>query len=358
MRSLSLWLVPVLAASLVGCSSTRSLKVFTVPVAAQTDPVPSGDDAADDPAIWVNRVEPEKSLIIGTDKKGGLVVYDLDGRTVDSLPGGRPNNVDLRERFPFAEGVGVLVATEYRADNTMGLLRLDPETGSLSHLPGERRSLGFAVYGSALYHSKRSGDFYWFVGEDDRGTVRQYRLEPGPDGQVGATLVRTLPLRTQCEGMVADDESGWYYVSEEDRGIWRFPAEPDGGTQGELIFSLEADAETVASERAGMRFVPDMEGLTIYRKGRGGYLVASAQGVNGYLLLERQVPNRLVGFFRTSATAAGDETSETDGLDVTAEPLGARYPKGIMVVQDGETEGQNQNFKILSWADVEAGLRE
>lgn len=36
-----------------------------------------GDPKSDDPAIWVHPADP--SLIIGTDKDGGLGVYTLDG---------------------------------------------------------------------------------------------------------------------------------------------------------------------------------------------------------------------------------------------------------------------------------------
>ena len=46
----------------------------------ETDPVPNGDGAADDPAIWVDRDDPSRSTVIGTDKDGGLGVYDLTGR--------------------------------------------------------------------------------------------------------------------------------------------------------------------------------------------------------------------------------------------------------------------------------------
>ena len=35
---------------------------------------------ADDPAIWFNRANPKKSLVIGTAKDAGLLVYDLAGR--------------------------------------------------------------------------------------------------------------------------------------------------------------------------------------------------------------------------------------------------------------------------------------
>lgn len=51
------------------------------PVAiVQTEPVPSQGDAADDPAIWIHPGDPALSLVLGTDKKGGLNVFDLEGK--------------------------------------------------------------------------------------------------------------------------------------------------------------------------------------------------------------------------------------------------------------------------------------
>nr|NQU88865.1 phytase [Bacteroidota bacterium] len=41
---------------------------FEVNAVGQTQPVESSDDAADDPAIWVNSADVSKSTIIGTDK--------------------------------------------------------------------------------------------------------------------------------------------------------------------------------------------------------------------------------------------------------------------------------------------------
>lgn len=54
----------------------------------ETRPVsqPAGDDAADDPAIWVNFANPDSSRIIGTDKQGGLAVYDLKGNQLFYYP--------------------------------------------------------------------------------------------------------------------------------------------------------------------------------------------------------------------------------------------------------------------------------
>ena len=48
---------------------------------AQTDPVDSFGDAADDPEIWVNQTQPEKSLVYGTDKNKKIVIkkaYNCD----------------------------------------------------------------------------------------------------------------------------------------------------------------------------------------------------------------------------------------------------------------------------------------
>jgi 3-phytase len=71
--------------------------VLSTPAAkVQTEPVPTGGDAADDAAIWIHPVDLAKSLVLGTDKKGGLHAYSLDGHQRQVISSGsRPNNVDL-----------------------------------------------------------------------------------------------------------------------------------------------------------------------------------------------------------------------------------------------------------------------
>src|SRR5262245_1956597 len=54
----------------------------------------------DDPAIWINRREPSKRLVLGTVKvaapDGGLAVFGVDGKLRQLLKGpDRPNNVDV-----------------------------------------------------------------------------------------------------------------------------------------------------------------------------------------------------------------------------------------------------------------------
>ena len=58
---------------------------------------------------------------------------------------------------------------------------------------------------------------------------------------------------------------------------------------------------------------------------------------------------------------AVDGAEETDGIDLVAAPVGADYPAGLLVVQDGynyDAAGAriNQNFKLVSWADVLSNL--
>ena len=62
----------------------------------ETEPVISPEDAADDPAIWINNADPKKSLIFGTDKKSGIYVYDLKGNQLSYSNLGKINNIDLR----------------------------------------------------------------------------------------------------------------------------------------------------------------------------------------------------------------------------------------------------------------------
>ncbi len=57
--------------------------------------------------------------------------------------------------------------------------------------------------------------------------------------------------------------------------------------------------------------------------------------------------------------AAGPEVdgvSETDGLDVTALPLGPDYPAGLLVMMDDQNAGFTINFKLIDWAAIAAGL--
>lgn len=65
----------------IACKNAQTNTVNSVKPVIVTDAVRYDSD---DPAIWINKNDPSKSLIIATDKDadGALFVYDLQGKTV------------------------------------------------------------------------------------------------------------------------------------------------------------------------------------------------------------------------------------------------------------------------------------
>ncbi|MEX2124113.1 MAG: phytase [Woeseia sp.] len=314
----------------------------------ETEPAESFGDAADDPAIWVHPTDPLRSLVIGTDKKLGLYVYDLDGRNVQTIPEGRLNNVDLRYGFPLGGERVALVAASNRSTDGISVFKVDADALRLVEAADGILPTGFSdPYGLCLYRSASSGEFYVFINEGGDGRVRQWRLFDNGRGKVAAEQVREFPVGSQAEGCVADDELGFLYVAEEDRGLWKYSAEPDKGANRVLIDSTDDDG----------RLNDDVEGLGLWLGSDGhGYLIASNQGADNYAVYRREGDNAYVGHFHVVANPelGIDGASETDGLDVTSAPLGDRFPSGLLVVQDGRNIApeERQNFKFVSWQDV------
>ncbi len=329
--------VALVALLLAACATVKTpiaTTTFDVPAAGQTAPVgTANDDAADDPAIWANRRDPAKSLIVATDKKAGLNVYALDGTLKSSFAAGRVNNVDLRQ-----VGRRIIVAASDRNDPTNGkiaLFELDTRTAVLKPLailpvgPGEG-------YGICLWQPP-SGPLNAFLVMKE-GAI--FQVELGIDPQPTATVVRQMKLATQSEGCVVDDRTEQLYVGEEDVGIWRFGARKTDSTEPMSVAKID-----------GQRLVADVEGLAIAASGRnGGYLVASSQGDNAYALF--RLPDlSFAGRFRITTNGPIGGTSETDGIEVTTANVPG-YPGGIMIAQDGDNAPAAQNFKMIHWADV------
>lgn len=311
----------------------------------ETMPVASPGDAADDPAIWVHPTDPSKSVVIGTNKQRGLDVYDVAGRLLQSLPDGRMNNVDLRDGFKIGGRSMALVAATNRTDQSIALYLLDPDTGRLESA-GKPVRTGFAdPYGLCMYLDA-SGRYFVFASDAGSGRFRQWRLRV-ESGAVVADPVREFVVGSQAEGCAADDETGALYVAEEDLGLWRYLAGPDGGNKRRVIDKVGGISGLAA----------DLEGVSIWQGSAGhGYVVVSNQGANSYALYRREGNNEFVGLFRVADEAGGgiDGTSATDGLAVTSQSLGPQFPEGMLVVQDGENlpAGENQNFKFVSWQEV------
>ncbi|MBI4748462.1 MAG: phytase [Acidobacteria bacterium] len=312
--------------------------IHEVLATVETAPIQKAGDSADDPAIWVNPHDAAQSLVIGTNKKGGLVVYDLSGKELQYLKDGRMNNVDVRSGFKLGTETVALVTAGNRSNDSIAIYVIDSATRRLKSVAA-RKIQTHTVYGSCMYRSARTGKFYYILTCKD-GLVEQYELLDTGKGKVDARLVRRFDVGTVAEGCVADDELGNLYISEENVGIWKYGAEPNAGIDRILVDKSDGSGHLMA----------DVEGVTLACGPDGsGYLIASSQGNNTYVMYRRDGQNAYVKTFRIVAGNGIDETSETDGIDVSTANLGPQFPNGLFVAQDGTNDQGNQNFKFVPW---------
>jgi 3-phytase len=313
----------------------------------QTVPVPSSGDAADDPAIWIHPTDPERSLILGTNKNGGLHLYNMDGSEHQLVAdGSRPNNVDVLYDFKLGDGTVDLAMASLRNKTAPGIKVwvIHPDSRQLTDVTegGVLRvmdGLGGIPYGYCTYRSK-SGASYFFV-SSKKGRVEQYLLEATGKGTVNATKVRTLGGSGIREGLVADHELGYLYVAHEAKGIFKYGAEPDAGTDSKLVAKVGKNG-----------LEKDVEGLTIYYASGGkGYLIASSQSKNHFTVYTREGDNRFVLTIDPKQGAI-DDVIHTDGIDVTNRPTSKQFPQGVFVAQDHRNSKVNQNFKLYAWEDI------
>ncbi|MFZ5483625.1 MAG: phytase [Pseudomonadota bacterium] len=310
----------------------------------QTEPVARRGDAADDPAIWLHPYDRRLSRVLATNKKEGLLIYDLAGRLRQSLPVGRLNNVDLRQGVSLGGRTVDLAVATRRDDATLALFEIDAggevrEVGRLATDLGD-------IYGTCLYHPP-GGGLEVFANDKD-GHFIQMRIERAGPGYAGH-LLRRFSVASQPEGCVVDDNEGRLFIGEEKRGIWAMPAAAgQGGAPRRMVLPV------------GPRLAADVEGLALYQAGGATYLIASSQGNSRFVVLDARPPYAYRGVFRIGldALAGIDGVSETDGLEVTSAALGPGYEQGLLVVQDGYKRLPDgaQNFKYLSWQDVARAL--
>ena len=178
------------------------VQTASVTADAETVAVKSGDDAADDPAIWRNAANPAASLIVGTDKQAGLYVYGLDGQVRDFNNAGRVNNVDLVET-----PAGVIIAASDRSDEAqaqIALFRLNTTTARLEPIGRVPAGAGEA-YGLCLYDT---GDaLHAFVVMKD-GTIAQLALDvsgAAPAARIGSGVPGTRCLSSPAPVAHAGD---------------------------------------------------------------------------------------------------------------------------------------------------------
>jgi 3-phytase len=374
-----------------------------------------GNANADDPAIWRNAADPGRSLVVATAKEGGLRVYDLDARQVQSIAApapatdddapGRFNNVDLLQGVRLSTGRADLAVVSDRGNDRLRFYRIDRDRpgGPLADVTDPAAAPVFSsgqdeindqntVYGLASWTDPSTGRSYALTSRRNRTSVALLEITPGPGGTVGYRKLRTIDLPSafrlpngtswtpcdepgelpQVEGMVVDPANGILYAGQEDVGIWRLPADLRGkpvlvdkvreyGIPGTYDEETEECTPGADPGYGGKHLSADVEGLTLLTEDDGdGYVLASGQGDNSFALYDRELEddNEYEGGFRvTAASPALDGSEECDGAAVLNAPLGRKYPNGLLVVQDGhdapeDGEREATGFKFVDLDDV------
>ena len=312
----------------------------------------------DDPAIWINRQDPSRSLIVGTVKvaapDGALAVFGLDGGIRQMITGlDRPNNVDIEYGLPLA-GVptDIAVVTE-RLGRRLRAFAIPPDGGALR----EVSSAGFHVLvgapgnegapmGIGLYRRPSDNSIFAIVSPKAGPATNylwQYRLADDGAGRVMGTFVRRFGNFSgggEIEAVAVDDELGYVYYADEQAGIHKWHADPD--TPG-------ADRELALFGTTG--YQQDREGIGIYALAdRTGYIVSVDQlpRESIFHVYKREGEagrphdhQTMVGTFRVGADS-------TDGLDVTSASLGPDFPGGLLVAMNNKS----RNFLLVRWADI------
>jgi 3-phytase len=344
-------------------AATRGLVTAAPAVqpAVETAALPSD---ADDPAVWINRDDPARSLVIGTNKvqgTGGLYVFGLDGAVRQVIsPLDRPNNVDVEYGLRIA-GVPVDIAvTTERKQHRLRVYRITGGDTPLEDISGPDgiRVLEDATgeasepMGIALYKRPSDDAVFAIVAPKTGGTtdyLAQYRLEDDGTGRVRGTFVRRFGSFSQMgpepgdigeiEALVVDDALGYVYAADERFGIRKYHADPD---------HHDASQELAVIGRDGYQM--DREGLGIY---------AHADGT-GYLVSVDQLPGgtRLRVYRREGTATDPHDHSEvvreiltasdsTDGLEVVSAPLPG-FPRGLAVLMNSD----GRNFHLYRWDDL------
>jgi len=357
----SLTAVAVLGLLLSACRSGESppataTSTATTPAADTLRPVVITSavlNDSDDPAIWIDSLDPSRSLIIGTDKgdsTGGLYVFTLDGR-IDSTrtrrPLKRPNNVDIVTGVSLGGKLIDIAVTAERGTMSLRIFRLPDMTpidgGGIKVFDGDATR---APMGIAMYRRPSDGAVFAIVGGKSgpaEGYLWQYRLADAGNGTLTATRVRAFGAysgKKEIEAIAVDQQLGFVYYSDETVGIRKYHADPD-----------RADAAKELALFGTTGFVSDHEGIAVYPTSDStGYLVISDQQGQRLQLFAREGS---AGAPHTHVTLATIPVAalETDGLEVTARALSPAFPEGLLVMMSTD-----KTFHFYDWRDVRKRL--
>jgi 3-phytase len=405
---------PVAVKAVRGLTDVRAV----AETAPNWDDEAGGNANADDPAIWVHPTRPSASVVLGTLKNGGLTVFDLSGKELQHIAtppapapdteAGRFNNVDLvTDVYVGGRRRDLAVVTDRGLDK-LRVYSVDQRGAAaggkvLTDVTSPDAPLVFSkdsaevqdqrtAYGLAVLRA--GGQPIVAVTRRSETRIGLFRLVADRAGTITYRPIEQLDLpasfklstgktwtpcedpgdRPQFEGMVFDQTTSTLYAAQEDIGIWRIPLTGRSLKAGKPVllekvreFGQPAayDKETEecaptgpAGPDAGKHLSADAEGLTIAYRGGSKTLYASSQGDSTFAAY-RIAPKGLeyrAGFQVVDGKAA-DGVQHSDGAAVTTQPLGPRFPRGLLAVHDGENtpgdgDREGTNFKLVRLEDV------
>ena len=320
----------------------------------ETPPVVTKGDAADDPAIWLNKSNPSNSIVFGTDKKSGIYSYNLQGQELSYTNLGNINNIDTRT-INVGDDENVSDFTFLFASNrTLGSVdlwvfedneirqKLENNSWKVPSEPTFRGKSDIIVYGICAGIDAKYG-LVAFLTEDTGPRVEVWNLT-----EYGLNLITTFNNGGESEGCVYDDQNRTLFISEEEvRGVLKAYRLDD---------SFDFSEPYIVDSRDG-QIGGDPEGVSLYKTpNNSGYLILSSQGDSKFNLYDRNYPYDYITSFRIGSSKSIDNVTDTDGIETINFKLSDEYPEGIMIAQDGYNKdglwSKKQNFKFVSFQDI------
>ena len=320
----------------------------------ETPPVVTKGDAADDPAIWLNKSNPSNSIVFGTDKKSGIYSYNLQGQELSYTNLGNINNIDTRT-INVGDDENISDFTFLFASNrTLGSVdlwvfedneirqKLENNSWKVPSKPSFRGKSDIIVYGICAGIDAKYG-LVAFLTEDTGPRVEVWNLT-----EDGLNLITTFNNGGESEGCVYDDQNRTLFISEEEvRGVLKAYRLDD---------SFDFSEPYIVDSRDG-QIGGDPEGVSLYKTpNNSGYLILSSQGDSKFNLYDRNYPYDYITSFRIGSSKSIDNVTDTDGIETINFKLSDEYPEGIMIAQDGYNKdglwSKKQNFKFVSFQDI------